>query len=177
MHIILALITGLAGLIWALVRLQNSGINLNAFNPFFWARRRAWAKQLGTKPLHNLQNSMEAAAVLAVAIAEADGTVTRESKQETLQLFMDTFGISRDKATELYAASSYLLRDTADPEQEVDRILAPTLSEFQENQITKLMAMLETIAQQEDGPSMAQQGIIDTARKQFKAPEETSTHW
>ena len=38
---LIGFITALAGLIWALHSLQNAGVNLNAFNPFYWARRRA----------------------------------------------------------------------------------------------------------------------------------------
>ena len=46
MHILIAAITAIGGLIWALYRLQNSGFDLNAFNPFYWARRREWEKKL-----------------------------------------------------------------------------------------------------------------------------------
>jgi len=42
-HIIIGVITAIATLVFALNRLQDSGVNLNSFNPFFWARRRAWA--------------------------------------------------------------------------------------------------------------------------------------
>lgn len=40
MHIIIGVITAIAGLLWALNRLNESGFNLNSLNPFLWARRR-----------------------------------------------------------------------------------------------------------------------------------------
>lgn len=52
MHILIAFLTTVAGLIWALYRLQNSGVNLNAFNPFYWMHRRKWQKKYGTKAIH-----------------------------------------------------------------------------------------------------------------------------
>ncbi|MEX2962926.1 hypothetical protein [Microbulbifer sp. TYP-18] len=69
MHILIGIITAIAGLVWALNSLQNSGVNLNAFNPFMWLRRRKWEKSLGTKPMHALTDSMEVAALLVVAVA------------------------------------------------------------------------------------------------------------
>lgn len=44
MHILIGLITAIAGLVWALHSLQNAGVNLNGFNPFYWMRRRKWEK-------------------------------------------------------------------------------------------------------------------------------------
>ena len=58
MHIIIGLITAIAGFIWALHSLQNAGFDLNALNPFTWARRRKWEMQLGTKPMHALTDSI-----------------------------------------------------------------------------------------------------------------------
>ena len=71
MHIIIAIVTAIAGLIWALIRLQNSGIDLNSFNPFYWARRRKWERQYTMKPIHNLQQPLDAAVVWLVGIAKS----------------------------------------------------------------------------------------------------------
>lgn len=86
MHIIIATISAIAGLLWALNHLQNSGVALNSFNPFLWARRRKWAKQLGAKPMYGLTDSMEAAALLVVAVAKEHGDITRDTKSESFQI-------------------------------------------------------------------------------------------
>ena len=103
MHILIGLITAVAGLIWALHSLQNAGVNLNAFNPFTWMRRRKWEKQLGIKPMHALTSSMDAAALLVVAVAKEHGDITRESKLEILSLFEKEFGVKRNRSIEMYS--------------------------------------------------------------------------
>jgi len=101
MHILIGLITAIAGLIWALNSLQNAGVNLNAFNPFAWARRREWEKQYGTKPMHGLTDSMDVAALLVVSIVKEKGEVTRETKAEVLSMFERIFGVNHSRAIEL----------------------------------------------------------------------------
>ena len=64
MHILIGILTAIAGLVWALYRLQNSGVNLNSFNPFFWFRRRKWEKNLHGKQLHRLDKPIDVAAAL-----------------------------------------------------------------------------------------------------------------
>ena len=83
MHIIIAILTAVVGVIWALYRLQNSGVDLNSFNPFYWLRRRAWEAKLGTKPLHRLEKPLEVAAVLVVAALKTEGEISREQKRKS----------------------------------------------------------------------------------------------
>lgn len=54
MHIVIGVISALAGLCWALIALQRSGLDLNELNPFLWARRRKWRMLYGTRPIFNL---------------------------------------------------------------------------------------------------------------------------
>lgn len=152
MPIVIAFLTALGGLVWALYRLQNSGLDLNAFNPFYWLHRRRWQQKLGTKPLHRLDNSMEVAALLLVAIAKAEGDLTREQKRHILALFQSEFKLTESDAQDLYVASCHLLKDAGDMVHEVPHILAPSIASFTTAQKASLLQLSNAIASGE-GPA------------------------
>ena len=177
MHILIALLTAIAGVVWALYRLQNSGVDLNAFNPFYWVRRRHWQKKFGTKVMHQLDNPMDAASLLVVGIAHMDGQVTRDLKQEILDLFVAEFGVSQTKATEFYAASCHLLKEAAHLPAEVSHILKPCKDKFTQQNIDSFLSMLHKVAAAEADISEAQQALIDAIKKEFTEEEKAATHW
>ncbi len=177
MHIIIGLITAIAGLIWALNSLQRAGVDLNAFNPLAWLRRRRWKNKLGVKPQHNLTNSIDAAALLVVSVVKSSGEVTRESKMEILALFENEFGIKRNKSIELFSASSYLLKDTVDISAEVKAVLAPSQSSFTDGHIHKLIEMLNKVASFEGKPSEQQVAIINAVKKVFEHTQAQDNTW
>lgn len=176
MHIIIGIITAIAGLIWALNSLQNAGVNLNAFNPFAWARRRKWEKQLGTKPMHGLTESMDAAALLVVAIAKEHGDITRETKLEILSMFENEFGIKRSKSIEMYSSSIYLIQGALNMASEVRHILKPSKEKFTDSHISKLLAMLNATANLEN-TTEGQRAIIKAVEQEFKINEIQPQQW
>lgn len=168
MHILIALITAFAGLIWALVRLQNSGVNINALNPFAWMRRRAWEKKAGVKPLHAIEDTMEAAAVLLVGLLKEKGDISIESKQSLLELFQAEFGIDEAQASEMFSVSTFKLKDILSLPQEVKYILKPNQSDFQTSQINSLLAMMDKVANFEGLPTDVQTRTIKEVKKALK---------
>lgn len=177
MHIIIGAITAIAGLIWAMHSLQNAGVDLNAFNPFTWARRRRWSRQLNVKPMHSLTDSMEAAALLVVSIARAEGEVTRDTKMEILDLFTKEFGLKRNKSIEIYSSSSYMLQDILNMDSEVKHVLAPSKSTFQEKHIEKLLNMLTKVSTLEGKATEQQNLIIKAVKAEFNAGPEKPKKW
>ncbi len=177
MHIIIGIITAIAGLIWALNSLQNAGVDLNAFNPFTWARRRKWEKQLGVKPMHGLRDSMEAAALLVVAVAVAEGEITRDTKMGILKLFEEEFGISRGRSLELFSASAYMLKDVLDMPSEVRHVLAPSKADYRQGHIEKLLTMMDKVAGFEGEVSRIQSEIIDAVKREFDLNIEQPANW
>lgn len=167
MHIIIAALTALGGIIWALYRLQNSGVDLNSFNPFYWMRRREWEKKLGVKPIHRLTNPLEAAAVLVVGAVNLDGVITREQKNETVDIFCSEFRITNKEATELFAASLYLLNDVSNISAEVKNILAPTIERFEDRHIDSLLNMLKKVSNIEGEETAEQQELMRSVKEQF----------
>lgn len=177
MHIIITLITAIAGLLWALNRLQNSGVNLNAFNPFFWMRRRQWEQKLNIKPIHSLHNTIDAASVLMVAMAKMDGDITREQKSEILTMFETEFKLLANEAVESYGASSYMLQDTVNIVGEVKNILAPTLDKFESHHKRALMEMLNKISTMEGEPTKEQRELIVEVELQFECTKSENPKW
>lgn len=176
MHILITIITAIAGLVWALYRLQNSGVNLNAFNPFYWLRRRAWVKQVSTKPYYTFQRPLEAAALLIVGVAKAEGDMSRETKADILAIFTDTFQLDEPSATELLAANVYFLQDIDALENHVANILKPVQEQFSTEQKTSLLDLLKRTASQEGAINTQQQAIINEVAKVFQA-NATKTAW
>ncbi len=176
MHILIGVITAIGGLIWALNSLQNSGVNLNSFNPFFWMRRRKWEKQLGVKPMHGLTDSMEVAALLIVSLAKEHGDITRDTKLEVLSLFEREFGVARSKAIEMYASSMYYIQGALDMSAEVRNILKPSKESFTPENKTKLIEMLKSVANLED-ESEGQRAIISAVEAELGGGSEPDKKW
>lgn len=177
MHIVIGVLTAIAGLLWALHSLQNAGVDLNAFNPFSWARRRRWEKKLGTKPLHSLADSMEAAAVLVVSIAKVEGEITRETKMDILNIFEEAFGIKKNRCVELFSSSTHLLKDVVNMAEEVPSVIAPSKRDFSDAHVKKILAMLQQVASLEHEPSTEQLAIIHAVEKEFKTESDQPTKW
>lgn len=177
MHILIGLITAIGGLLWALYRLQQSGVNLNDFNPFYWVRRKRWQKRYHTKPLHTLESPMEAAACLLVGIAKLEGEISREQKSEIIALFEREFKIDSHSAQDLFAGSSYLLSSTHDVSAEVKNILQPCLDKFTDETTDSLVDMLEKVASLEHQASADQQSLIESVREIFHQQKNSPSKW
>ena len=177
MHIIIGIITAVAGLIWALNSLQNSGFDLNSLNPFTWARRRKWEKQLGTKPMHALTDSMDVAALLVVSLAKDEGEITRETKLEILGLFEKEFGIKRNKSIEIFSSSIHMLQGTLNMAGEVRHVLKPSKETFTASHINKLMRMLQRTVNLEGEPTKGQREIVAAVESEFNHKGEKPSQW
>lgn len=177
MHIIIGVLTAVAGLIWALNSLQRSGLDLNSFNPFTWARRRQWAKLYGAKPLYNLDSAMEVAAVLIVAVLKQEGEITREQKLKVLELFQSEFKISASQAMELFVASAFLIKDELELAQSVQKIIAPCKGSFSPDQTSSLLSMLNSVARIEGEPTKSQLDIIRKVELELKVVAQAKSNW
>jgi len=174
---VIAILTALTAFIWALYRLHTSGFDLNAFNPFHLLRRLKWQNQINNRPIYSIENPMEAAALLLVATAKLDGEITREQRNFILQLFITEFDVTEIAANELYAASSYLLKDINNIIPEVSLILEPCKAVFKPNHITTLLEMLEKVAASENSPTVAQSELIVEVRKHLAPGKDEKFNW
>lgn len=177
MHVIIGIITALAGLIWALYSLQNSGVDLNSFNPFTWARRRRWRKLYGTKLIFTIERPMEAAALLIVGVLKQEGEISREQKAAVIELFKTTFHLEESQAQDVFTSSVYLLKDELNLDQSVRGILSRSKDRFTAEQSASLIAMLERAATLEGAANESQQRIIRAVAEELAATARTDGSW
>lgn len=174
---IIAVISAIAGLIWALNALQRSGFDLNSLNPFLAWRRWQWRQSYGNKPLYKLDRPIDAAAVLVLGMAKAEGEVSSEQKKALQQLFQSEFGISSEEASQLLLASSHLIRDELSLVERVDKILEPSAARFEREAADSLLDMMRRIGTLESPINGEQQRLLDVTERYFTARFQTSRRW
>lgn len=160
MHYVIGLLTALAGLFWALNSLQRAGVDLNSFNPFTWYRRHQWKQKYGLTPLYNLDEPLEVAALLLLAIATYDGAITRETKNEILKIYTEQFKLGDKLAADLYLASSHLLKNEFDIVANLPRIFTKSKAKFSRAQGESLLQLLEHVAMLDGSVSQDQRAFI-----------------
>lgn len=168
MHIVLAALSALAGLIWALVALQRSGFNPDSINPFLWWRRARWRKQYGIPPLYRLDDPMDVAAVLILGTAKCEGEISAEQKRAIQAMFEHEFKLGTDAAADLLLASAHLIRDEIYLVDRFDRILACSRERFTPDQATSTLGMMTRIGTLESPLNEEQRKLISTAEQYFE---------
>lgn len=164
MHIIITVLTAAAGLIWALYRLQNAGVDLNAFNPFHWARRRRWEKLAGTHAIHRIESPREVASIILVAAATLSGQITKEQKNTLLNILVEDLHTPVKDAQDAYAYACYLLRDIHNVTAELKNILRPSKESFSAEQKQSLIDLCDRVIKL-DSPTTKLQGEFLEALK------------
>jgi uncharacterized tellurite resistance protein B-like protein len=166
---IIAAITALAGLFWALNALQRSGFQFSSLNPFLAWRRWQWMRSHGARPIYKLDKPMDVAAVLLLGVAKADGEITSDQKRELLVMFQGEFGISRDEASDLLLASSHLIRDEIYLVDNLDKVLERSAVRFEPETVSSLGAMMRRVAALDGSINAEQQKLIDATERYFAA--------
>lgn len=177
MHIVIAAITALAGLLWAINSLQRSGFHFSSLNPFLAYRRWHWRKTYGGKPIYKLDRPMDVAAVLLLGVAKADGDITSDQKRELQALFQSEFDITRDAAADLLLASSHMIRDVIYIVDHLDRILERSAPRFEPEAVSSLLAMMRRVAALDGAINGEQQKLIDATERFFAARQKPSGKW
>lgn len=177
MHIVIAVITALAGLLWALNSLMNSGFHLSSLNPFAAYRRWQWRRTYGAKPIYRLERPMDVAAVLLLGIAKADGDITSDQKRELQAIFQTEFDISRDEAADLLLASSHLIRDEIYIVDHLDKILEISAPRFEAENVSSLLRLMRRVAALDGSINGEQQKLIDATERYFAARKVPSGKW
>ena len=177
MHVLIAAITAVAGLLWALNSLQRSGFNPSSLNPFLAYRRWQWNRTHGMKPIYRLERPMDVAAVLLLGVAKADGAITSDQKKELLALFQAEFEISRDEASDLLLASSHLIRDEIYLVDHLDKILKPSAARFEGDAVASLLRMMRKVAVLDGSVNSEQQKLIDETEAFFAAKAPRAQKW
>jgi len=177
MHIIIGIITAVAGLIWALVSLQRAGFNLSSLNPFALYRRIMWKKKYTAKPLYNIENPMDAAAVLILGVAKCEGEISIEQKQAIQAIFVNEFKLSDSEASDLFVASSYLIRDEVYIVDKLDKILEKSKLHFNQEQIDSTLELMTQVSNICNEINEEQAKLIARTQEILSPKKETPSKW
>lgn len=167
MHIVIGVLSAMAGLIWAIAALQKSGFNLDTVNPFLWRRRTQWKMNYGVLPVYNLGDPMEVAAVLVLGVAKCEGEISAEQKKAILNLFADEFRLDHNESADLLLASSHLIRNEVYLVDNLEKILAKSQSGFTPQQVESMLSMMHRIGSLENGLNEEQQKLITVTAKHY----------
>ena len=174
MHIVIALITAIAGLIWAFNALQRSGFDLNAFNPFTWHRRRKWHKKHNANPLYHLSSSLETAAILVIGQLKHLCLSAEHTQQKASEIFHKEFSLEPSKAQELAVSCQYLLKDLDDINYSLNPILKNTKAQFSQAQYQSLLQMLTSASDTQSSHYYKQQKMLSLVEAEFSSLFEGS---
>jgi uncharacterized tellurite resistance protein B-like protein len=177
MHIVIGVITALAGLIWAFVALQRAGIDLNALNPFLWQRRALWKKKYGEKPIYTLSSPMEVAALMLLGIAKCEGEISAQQKKTIIDIFENEFHLGHDEAADLMLASAHLLRNEIYLVDHLDRILAKSATHFSAGQSASLLQLMQKVAVIEGPVNEEQRKLIQALEDYFTRRSAAQGKW
>jgi len=177
MHIIIGLITAVAGLFWALNSLERSGFRLSSLNPFHWHRRTQWKKQYAENPLYSIDNPMESAAAVLIGIAKLEGEISREQKQEILSIFSEEFSLGEEEAKSLFASTSFLLQSETNFIQNIDKIFSQSKGQFSGEQVDSTVSLLKRIAGLDSDVSKQQSEVIDLVSAVFQSNVKNEGKW
>lgn len=160
MHIILALLSAIVAVIYALTALQRTGFKLDSLNPFAWYRRSQWRKVYGQKPIYNLGDPIDVAALLLFGVVKCEGEISAEQKRELLGIFENDFHRSNSEASDLLLASSHLIRNEIYIADELAKILAKSADRITDSQVQSILTLLNRIGTLESPLNDEQQKLI-----------------
>lgn len=146
MHIVLGLLGTIVTILILLNRLAEAGIDLGGLNPFLWSRRRKWRNKYEGNPVHCIENPMDATAILMVAVAKADGDISKEEKSLLLQLFEDEFNLDKKDAAGLLISSAHLLGDGTDVRDNIEKFLQASKEGFSEDKAASAIDLISRVA-------------------------------
>ena len=174
MHIVLSVLTAIVTILYLLDRM---GFDLGGLNPFYWRRRRAWARQYQGDPIFAVEDPMEVAALFVVAVAKLDGDITLEQKKAILSEFSSNFSLSERDASQLLGSSTHLLGHPQVIGNQVQGLLGRHDKLFSPDQAESLVAMIRTVAEAGGDVSDEQRDLMAAVEKQYLPATTTAGAW
>ena len=177
MHVVIGVVTAVAGLIWALVALQRAGMDLGWLNPFLWQRRRQWQQRYREKPLYTLDKPMDVAAVLLLGVAKCEGEISAQQKTALLDIYQREFRVGHNEAADLLLASSYMIRNEVYLVDNLDKLLELSHGRFTDEQVASLVSLMQQVARLESPPIQEQERLIEATAGYFRERRQSKGTW
>ncbi len=174
MHIVLGLLTTIVTVLYLLDRM---GIDLGGLNPFYWRRRRAWAKKYDGDPIYSIENPMDMAAILIVGVAKLDGDLSAEQKKVVLNQFESNFSLDTGAASELLGSAAHLFGAPQVIDTQLDGVAEKNKGQFTKDQAESMIGMMIDVASAEGDLTEKQSEYVQRIQSLFVPPEKGQGTW
>ena len=111
---------------------------------------------------------MEVAASLMLGMAKLEGEISREQKNEILEMFSNEFSLEPNKAKDLFSSTSYLLQSENNFIKNIGKILSPSKDKFSSEQAESTISLITRIAHIDSEISPIQETLLKSVKQTFK---------
>lgn len=172
MHIIIGFLGSLVTILYLLDRL---GIDIGGLNPFYWYRRRAFAKKFGADPIYSIEDPVHLASLFVIGAAKLDGELTAEQRRAAQRQFEAAFSLTEADASALFGSASHLLAAPQLLDDQLGKLADKNKSSFSKEQAESLLDMMVTVVTADGEASRAQREFIEKVRGVFVQPQREGT--
>jgi len=120
---------------------------------------------------------MDSTAILAIAVAKADGDLTREAKEYILDQFEFEFNLSKKDAGGLLVSSGYLLGEGSEVRNNIKKFLAPSKLEFSDAQISSAVKLIQNVANTQGSVHPNAVELLTAIRSELCVSSKNSGTW
>ena len=160
MHIILSVLAAVVTVLILLKKLSDNGIDIGLLNPFSWRRRREWSKKYHADPVYAIASPMEVTALIMVALVKSEGDMSAEQKQTITNTFEQVFQLDNEAALGLLSSSNFLLKDDLMAIKSIDKVLAPSIDSFSQEQAASAVGLFKDVVVLEGLENRFQKEVI-----------------
>ena len=174
MHYIIGLLGGLVTIFYLLDRL---GIDVGGLNPFYWYRRRAFARKYGADPIYSVEDPIHVAALLIIGSAKLDGELTAGQKKLAQEQFEAEFSLDAKEASQLFGSAAHLLAAPQLIDTQLQKLADRNRDRFSAEQARSMVQMMVKVASADGDLSAAQEDYIDGIRARFVREQKHEGTW
>lgn len=174
MHVLLGL---LGSMVTVLYLLDRAGIDLGGLNPFYWYRRRAFAKKYGADPIFSIDDPLHVASLLVIGVAKLEGDLTAAQKAVAREQFVTNFSMDSRAASELFGSAAHLLAAPQLLDSQLEKLADRNKDRFSKEQVDSLVDMMTRVASADGNVSPSQQAFISGVRSRFVQQEQPRGTW
>ena len=151
MHILLSILGALGMVIIVLWRVQQAAyIARDVADAAGTARglfrRWRWRRKVNVNPIDLVEDPREAASILMVSVAQADGTLSDAERNSITAQMKQRFGATSKQASELLARSQWIVREGVDAAETMRRLKPVFDRTCNDQQHRELIEMLTAVA-------------------------------
>lgn len=174
MHILLGLLGSIVTILYILDRV---GIDLGGLNPFYWYRRRAFARKYGADPIFSIEDPVHVASLLVIGTAKLDGDLTAAQKTAAQEQFEANFSMDARAASELFGSAAHLLAAPQLLDSQLSKLADKNSNRFSKEQVDSLVDMMARVASADGELSATQKAFIGDVRSKFVQQEQPQGTW